>query len=102
MNARQLFNKWVILGALLFAGFLLLITAVSIGLTSAASKRKHWVCPGGFDCDPRSNVYFQRARHADHRSLCTNRHADRNRRRQLCADHRDGRSGFAISVPSRV
>ncbi|MGE5641851.1 MAG: hypothetical protein ACM3Y8_02465, partial [Byssovorax cruenta] len=35
MNARQLFNKWVILGAFLLAGFLLLITAVSIGLTSA-------------------------------------------------------------------
>jgi hypothetical protein len=35
MNARQLFNKWVILGALLLAGFLLLITAISIGLTSA-------------------------------------------------------------------
>jgi len=35
MSARQLFNKWVILGAFLLAGFLLLITAVSIGLTSA-------------------------------------------------------------------
>ncbi len=35
MNARQLFNKWVILGALLLAGLLLLITAISIGLTSA-------------------------------------------------------------------
>lgn len=35
MNARQLFNKWVILGALLLAGFLTLITAISIGLTSA-------------------------------------------------------------------
>jgi hypothetical protein len=35
MNARQLFNKWVILGALLLAGFLLLITALSIGLTAA-------------------------------------------------------------------
>jgi len=35
MSARQLFNKWVILGAILLAGFLLLITAVSIGLTSA-------------------------------------------------------------------
>lgn len=35
MNARQLFNKWVILGALLLAGLLTLITAVSIGLTSA-------------------------------------------------------------------
>ena len=34
MNPRQLFNKWVILGALLFAGLLTLITAVSIGLTA--------------------------------------------------------------------
>ena len=35
MNARQLFNRWVILGALGLAGFLLLVTAISIGLTSA-------------------------------------------------------------------
>ena len=35
MNARDLFNKWVLLGALLFAGFLLLVTAISIGLTAA-------------------------------------------------------------------
>ena len=34
MNARQLFNRWVILGAILFAGFLTLITAMSIGLTT--------------------------------------------------------------------
>ena len=35
MNPRQLFNKWVILSAILFAGFLTLVTAISIGLTSA-------------------------------------------------------------------
>jgi hypothetical protein len=35
MNVRELVNKWVILGALAFAGLLLLITAVAIGLTSA-------------------------------------------------------------------
>jgi hypothetical protein len=35
MNVRELINKWVILGALGLAGFLLLITAVAIGLTSA-------------------------------------------------------------------
>ena len=34
MDVRQLFNRWVILGALLFAGFLTLITAISIGWTS--------------------------------------------------------------------
>src|SRR5512134_3727686 len=35
MDVRQLFNKWVILGALVLAGLLTLITAISIGLTSA-------------------------------------------------------------------
>ena len=35
MNVRQLFNKWVILGALIFAGLLTLSTAIAIGLTSA-------------------------------------------------------------------
>lgn len=35
MNVRDLFNKWVVLGALALAGILLLITAISIGLTSA-------------------------------------------------------------------
>jgi len=34
MTVQQLFNRWVILGALLFAGLLLIITAASIGLTS--------------------------------------------------------------------
>ena len=35
MTVQQLFNKWVILGALLLTGLLLLITAISIGITSA-------------------------------------------------------------------
>ena len=34
MDVRQLFNKWVILGALLLAGFLILITTISIGWTT--------------------------------------------------------------------
>ena len=34
MNVRELINKWVILGALGLAGFLLLLTAIAIGLTS--------------------------------------------------------------------
>lgn len=34
MDARQLFNKWVILGALLVAGLLFLITVLSIGWTN--------------------------------------------------------------------
>jgi hypothetical protein len=34
MTFRQLFNRWVILGALIFAGLLIIITAASIGLTS--------------------------------------------------------------------
>jgi hypothetical protein len=35
MDIRQLFNKWVILGALLLAGLLLLITIISIGWTNS-------------------------------------------------------------------
>jgi hypothetical protein len=34
MEARQLFNKWVIIGALIIAGLLTLITIASIGLTT--------------------------------------------------------------------
>jgi hypothetical protein len=33
MDVRQLFNRWVILGAVTFAGLLLLVTAISIGWT---------------------------------------------------------------------
>lgn len=35
MDARQLFNKWVILGALILAGILTLITIFSIGWTTS-------------------------------------------------------------------
>lgn len=34
MNLKPLFNKWVILGAILVAGLLLFLVALSIGLTS--------------------------------------------------------------------
>ena len=34
MNPRQLFNRWVIVGAIIFAGLLILLTAMSIGLTT--------------------------------------------------------------------
>jgi hypothetical protein len=34
MTFQQLFNRWVILGAIIFAGLLILITSVSIGLTT--------------------------------------------------------------------
>jgi hypothetical protein len=35
MTVRQLFSKWVILGSLVLTGLLLLITAISIGVTDA-------------------------------------------------------------------
>ena len=34
MDARQLFNKWVILGALAVTGLLILITVIAIGWTT--------------------------------------------------------------------
>jgi hypothetical protein len=52
MNARQLFNKWVILGALLLAGFLLLLTAVSIGLTSARQNANVGFAPADLTVIP--------------------------------------------------
>jgi hypothetical protein len=38
MNPRDLFNRWVVLGALGLAGVLLLITAIGIGLTAATQS----------------------------------------------------------------
>ena len=35
MDVRQLFNKWVVVGALVIAGLLLLITVISIGWTGS-------------------------------------------------------------------
>ena len=45
MNARQLFNKWVILGALALAALLTLITAISIGLTATRQSTEVGFAP---------------------------------------------------------
>lgn len=45
MNVRDLFNRWVILGALSLAGLLLLITAIAIGLTAAAPTSEIGIAP---------------------------------------------------------
>jgi hypothetical protein len=54
MNARQLFNKWVILGALFLAGFLLLVTALSIGLTAAHQSSEVGFAPADVTMIPAS------------------------------------------------
>ena len=54
MNARQLFNKWVILGALFLTGFLLLITALSIGLTAAHQSSEVGFAPADVTMIPAS------------------------------------------------
>lgn len=45
MNVRELFNKWVILGALALAAVLLLITAISIGLTATRQNAEVGFAP---------------------------------------------------------
>src|SRR5215212_10017097 len=45
MSPKQLFNKWVILGAILFAGLLTLITAISIGLTATRQNEEVGFAP---------------------------------------------------------
>lgn len=45
MNLRPYFNRWVFLGAILLTGFLTLVTAVSIGLTSARQNQQVGFAP---------------------------------------------------------
>jgi hypothetical protein len=45
MNVRQLFNKWVILGALALAALLTLITTLSIGLTTTRQNMEVGFAP---------------------------------------------------------
>ena len=52
MNVRQLFNKWVILGALGLAALLTLITAISIGLTTARQNGEIGFAPADLTVIP--------------------------------------------------
>jgi hypothetical protein len=52
MNVRELFNKWVIIGALSLAGILLLITAIGIGLTSATPNSNFGFAPADLTVIP--------------------------------------------------
>lgn len=52
MNVRELFNKWVILGALALAAVLLLITAVSIGLTATRQNEAFGFAPADLTVIP--------------------------------------------------
>lgn len=52
MNIRPLINRWVILGAVLLAGFLTLLTAISIGLTSARQSEDVGFAPADLTVIP--------------------------------------------------
>ncbi|MCC6298712.1 MAG: SH3 domain-containing protein [Anaerolineales bacterium] len=56
MTIRQLFNKWVILGALAFAGLLLLVTALSIGFTSPLQPADVGFAPANLTVIPASTA----------------------------------------------
>ena len=56
MTLKQLFNKWVILGALAFAGLLLLITALSIGFTSPLQPADVGFAPANLTVIPASTA----------------------------------------------
>jgi hypothetical protein len=56
MTLNQLFNKWVILGALLFAGLLLLIAAIAIGFTSPLRSSDVGFAPANLTVIPASTV----------------------------------------------
>lgn len=54
MKFSQLFNRWVILGAILVAGLLLLITAISIGFTSPLQSSEAGFVPANVTMIPAS------------------------------------------------
>ncbi|HUG34619.1 MAG TPA: hypothetical protein VMJ90_07610 [Anaerolineales bacterium] len=54
MKFSQLFNRWVILGAILVAGLLLLITAISIGFTSPLQSSEAGFVPADVTMIPAS------------------------------------------------
>jgi hypothetical protein len=56
MSVRQLFNKWVILSAVLLAGLLLLITAISIGWTTPLQASDIGFAPADLTMIPASTV----------------------------------------------
>jgi hypothetical protein len=56
MNARQLFNRWVILGAIVFAGLLTLLTATSIGLTNTHQSQTIGFAPADLTMIPAPTV----------------------------------------------
>ena len=56
MTISQLFNRWVILGAILVAGFLILITAISIGLTSPLQSSDVGFAPANLTVIPAPSV----------------------------------------------
>ena len=56
MTFRQLFNRWVILGAILFAGLLILITAASIGLTATRQTSPIGFAPADLTVIPASTA----------------------------------------------
>jgi len=56
MILSQLFNRWVILGAILIAGILILITAISIGLTSPLQSSDVGFVPANLTVIPAPTV----------------------------------------------
>jgi hypothetical protein len=54
MDPRQLLNRWVILGAIGFAGLLILLTAMSIGLTTTHQSSMVGFAPADLTMIPAS------------------------------------------------
>jgi len=52
MNVRELFNRWVILGAIILAVLLTLVTAVAIGLTSSPGASEVGFAPADLTVIP--------------------------------------------------
>ena len=56
MDARQLFNRWVILGALIIAGLLIVITVIAIGWTTPPQSSEVGFAPADLTVIPAPTV----------------------------------------------
>ena len=56
MDARQLFNRWVILGALIIAGLLIVITVIAIGWTTPPQSSEVGFAPADLTVIPAPTI----------------------------------------------
>ena len=96
----DLINGWTILGALVVAGCLILVTLMSIGWTSARQEAPLGFVPADLTIIPPIHVHL--AAHRDSATTAARPRPRADRHRRLRADHRHRRRRACASARRRV